>query len=53
LDEFLFQAERQFKIRRIKGDTIQVSKTSLPEKTEIWLMAPERHGFGGPGGPPL
>jgi len=53
LDESLFRAERQFKIRRIKGDTIQVSKTSLPEKTEIWLMAPERHGFGGPSGPPL
>ena len=53
LDEFLVQAERQFKIKRIKGDTIQVSKTSLPEKTEIWLMAPGEHGFGGPGGPPL
>ncbi len=50
LDEFLIQAERQLKIKRIKGDTVEISKAKLPEKTEIWLMAP---GVGGPGGPPL
>ena len=53
LDEFLMQAERLFKIKRIKGDTVEISKAKLPEKTEIWLMAPGRDGFGGPSGPPL
>ncbi|MDP6430474.1 MAG: MBL fold metallo-hydrolase [Rhodospirillales bacterium] len=56
LNEFLGEGAGPFPIKRIKGDTIQVSRSSLPQKTEFWLMLPGQHGgggFGGPGGSQL
>jgi hypothetical protein len=43
--QFIAEAQRQFPIRKGFGDTIQVSRDTLPSDTEIWVMQP-RGRFG-------
>jgi hypothetical protein len=42
-EQFLAEAARRFPVKRT-GDTIEVSRSTLPQQTEVWMMQPRR-GF--------
>jgi L-ascorbate metabolism protein UlaG (beta-lactamase superfamily) len=43
--QFVAEAQRHFSIRKDVGDTIEVSRDTLPRETEVWVMNP-RGRFG-------
>jgi L-ascorbate metabolism protein UlaG (beta-lactamase superfamily) len=38
--QFIAEAQRHYPIRKDLGDTIQVSRDTLPSDTEVWVMQP-------------
>ncbi len=41
VDDFLSQISSHYPVKRLKGDTIEVSKINLPKKTEVWQLTPK------------
>lgn len=49
VEEFLDQISAHYPVKRLKGDTIEISKLNLPKKTEVWQLTPlELQETGGP-----
>jgi L-ascorbate metabolism protein UlaG (beta-lactamase superfamily) len=43
-EQFLAEAARRYPVKRGLGDTVEVSRATLPQETEIWMLQPRR-GF--------
>jgi L-ascorbate metabolism protein UlaG (beta-lactamase superfamily) len=38
--QFIAEAQRHFPIRKDLGDTVEVSRDTLPQGTEVWVLIP-------------
>jgi L-ascorbate metabolism protein UlaG (beta-lactamase superfamily) len=43
-EQFLAEAARRYPVKRGLGDTVEVSRSTLPQQTEVWMLQPRR-GF--------